>query len=124
MILMSQNRRIQKVSSLLKKEVSLIFNNDLEDRLISENFISITSIELSADLYYCKIYITCSADEDNKREIVEFLNRSKNFIRHKLSQRIELRRIPELHFKIDKELEKGISVLKILDKLRDKSNNT
>ncbi len=121
---MSQNRRIQKVSSLLKKEVSLIFNNDLEDRLISENFISITSIELSADLYYCKIYITCSVDEDNKKEIVEFLNRSKNFIRHKLSQRIELRRIPELHFKIDKELEKGISVLKILDKLRDKNNNT
>ena len=33
---MAQNRRIQKVSSLLKKELSLILNNDLSEEIISE----------------------------------------------------------------------------------------
>ena len=116
---MSQNRRIQKVSSLLRKEISLILNNDLQDSLISENFISITKIEISPDLHYCKIYISCSVDEEKKNYLIELLNNSKSFIRHKLSQRVEMRRVPELTFKIDKTLEQGIAVLKVLDTLRE-----
>ena len=116
---MSQNRRIQKVSSLLKKEISLILNNDLEDNLIAGNFISITKIEISPDLHYCKIYLTCSVEEEKKNQLMESLNNSTSFIRHKLSQRVEMRRVPELSFKIDKALEQGIAVLKVLDILRE-----
>ena len=120
---MSQTRRIQKVSSLLKKELSLILNNDLDEPIISDNFISISKIEISPDLYYCKIYITCSIEDKKKETIVNSLNNSKSFIRHKLTQRIQMRRIPELTFKVDRALEKGLAVLKVLDKLRDQKNN-
>tara|TARA_B100000212_G_scaffold324861_1_gene286042 strand:+ start:103 stop:474 length:372 start_codon:yes stop_codon:yes gene_type:complete len=120
---MSQNRRIQKVCSLLKKELSLILNNDLGEEIISDNFISISKIEISPDLYYCKIYITSSVGDEKKVKIVDSLNNSKSFIRHKLTQRIQMRRIPELTFKMDRALEKGLTVLKLLDKLRDQKNN-
>jgi len=120
---MAQNRRMQKVSSLLKKELSLILNNDLGEEIISDNFISISKIEISPDLYYCKIYITSSVGDEQKVKIVDSLNNSKSFIRHKLTQRIQMRRIPEVTFKIDRALEKGLSVLKLLDKLRDQKNN-
>ena len=120
---MSQNRRIQKVCSLLKKELSLILNNDLGEEIISDNFISISKIEISPDLYYCKIYITSSVGDEQKVKIVDSLNNSKSFIRHKLTQRIQMRRIPELTFKMDRALEKGLTVLKLLDKLRDQKNN-
>ena len=120
---MSQNRRIQKLSSLLKKELSLILNNDLDESIISDNFISISKIEISPDLYYCKIYITNLLEDEKKEKIVDSLNNSKSFIRHKLTQRIEIRRIPELTFKLDKTLEKGLAVLEVLDKLRDQKNN-
>ena len=120
---MSQNRRIQKVCSLLKKELSLILNNDLGEEIISDNFISISKIEISPDLYYCKIYITSSVGDEKKVKIVDSLNNSKSFIRHKLTQRIQMRRIPEVTFKTDRALEKGLSVLKLLDKLRDQKNN-
>tara|TARA_Y100000589_G_scaffold250659_1_gene238775 strand:- start:871 stop:1230 length:360 start_codon:yes stop_codon:yes gene_type:complete len=118
---MSQNRRIQKVSSLLKKELSLILNNDLDEPIISDNFITISKIEISPDLYYAKIFITSIVEEEKKEAIVDSLNNSKSFIRHKLTQRIQMRRIPELIFKIDSSLEKGLAVLKVLDKLRDQN---
>ena len=118
---MSQNRRIQKVSSLLKKELSLILNNHLDEPIISDNFVSISKIEISPDLYYCKIYITSAVEDEKKEKIVDSLNNSKSFIRHKLTQRIQMRRIPELIFKIDSSLEKGLAVLKVLDKLRDQN---
>jgi len=120
---MSQNRRIQKVCSLLKKELSLILSNDLDETIISDNFISISKIEISSDLYYCKIYITSTVDDEKKEKIVDRLNHLKRLIRHKLTQRIQMRRIPELTFKLDRSLEKGLAVLKLLDKLKDQKNN-
>ena len=120
---MPQNRRIQKVSSLLKKELSLILSNDLDETIISDNFISISKIEISSDLYYCKIYITSAVDDEKREKIVDSLNHLKSLIRHKLTQRIQMRRIPELTFKLDRTLEKGLAVLKLLDKLKDQKNN-
>ena len=120
---MSQTRRIQKVSSLLKKELSLILNHDLDEPIISDNFISISKIEISPDLYYCKIYITSAVEDEKKEKMVDSLNNLKSVIRHKLTQRVEMRRIPELTFKIDRALEKGLAVLKLLDKLKDQKNN-
>ena len=120
---MSQTRRIQKVSSLLKKELSLILNHDLDEPIISDNFISISKIEISPDLYNCKIYISSAVEDEKKEKMVDSLNNLKSVIRHKLTQRVEMRRVPELTFKIDRALEKGLAVLKVLDKLRDQKNN-
>ena len=118
---MNNNRRIEKVSSLLKKEISLILINDLNNNLILENFVSITKIELSGDLQHSKVFISTVAEEKIKQLILENLNSSKKKIRFLLSQRVQMRRIPELIFKIDRVLDQGLVVLNILDELREKN---
>jgi len=118
---MNNNRRIEKVSSLLKKEISLILMNDLNEDLILENFVSVTKIELSGDLQFSKIFISTSADEKIKQTIIENLNAAKNKIRFLLCQRVKMRRIPDLAFKIDRVLDQGLEVLKVLDKLREEN---
>ena len=120
---MPNNYRIAKVSSLLKKEITLILQNDLENDLLRSNFIHISKIDLKADLQFCKIYVTSSAEEAIRKEIVENLNLAKNFIRHKLGERIEMRRVPEITFKDDTVLEKGLSVLNLLEELKNKTQN-
>ena len=116
---MPNNYRIAKVSSLLKKEITLIFQNDLENDLLRGNFINISKIDLTRDLQFCKIYVTSNAEEEIRKEIVQNLNLAKNFIRHTLGQRIEMRRVPEITFKDDTVLEKGLSVLKLLEELKN-----
>jgi len=120
---MSNNYRIAKISSLLKKEISLILQNDIENDLLRSHFINISKIVVTRDLQYCKIYISTTAEEKIRKEIVENLNLSKSFIKNTLSQRIEMRRIPDVTFKDDTVLEKGLSVLKLLDELKNKSQD-
>ena len=120
---MPNNYRIAKVSSLLKKEITLILQNDLENDLLRNNFINISKIDLSGDLQFCKIYVTSTASVEKRKEIVDNLNLAKNFIRHTLGQRIEMRRIPEMIFKDDTVLAKGLSVLKLLEELKPKTQN-
>ena len=120
---MPNNYRIAKVSSLLKKEITLILQNDLENDLLRIHFINISKIELTGDLQYCKIYITSNAEEEIRKQIVENLNLAKSFVRHTLGQRIEMRRVPDITFKDDTALEKGLSVLKLLEELKNKTQN-
>ena len=120
---MPNNYRLAKVSSLLKKEITLILQNDLENNLIRDHFVNISKIDLSGDLQHCKIYITSTAEEKVRQEIVENLNTAKSLIRRNLGQRIEMRRVPEINFKEDIVLDKGLSVLKILDELKHKNQN-
>ena len=119
---MIKNRRIEKVSSLLKKEISLIINYDLDDDLVLGNFVSITNIELTLDLQVCKIFISSSASDELKIKIIEKLNSKKNIIKHYLSKRLSMKRIPDLIFKKDKVFDEGIAVLKVLDELRLNNN--
>ena len=116
---MPNNYRLAKVSSLLKKEITLILQNDLDSDLIRDHFVNISKIDLSGDLQYCKIYITSTAQETVKKEIVENLNSAKSSIRHNLGKRIEMRRVPEIIFKDDIVLDKGLSVLKLLDEIKN-----
>ena len=120
---MPNNYRLAKVSSLLKKEITLILQNNLENDLIRDHFVNISKIDLSGDLQHCKIYITSTAQETVKKEIVENLNSAKSSIRHNLGKRIEMRRVPEMIFKDDVVLDKGLSVLKLLDELKNKTQN-
>ncbi len=120
---MANNYRIEKVSSLLKKEITIIMQNDLENELIRDHFVNISKIDLSGDLQHCKIYITSRAEELVRKEIVESLNIAKSFIRHNLGKRIEMRRVPEIIFKDDILIDKGLSVLKLLDELKNKNQD-
>tara|TARA_Y100001968_G_scaffold171037_1_gene156465 strand:+ start:34 stop:426 length:393 start_codon:yes stop_codon:yes gene_type:complete len=120
---MPNNYRIQKVSSLLRKEITLIIQNDLENDLIRNHFVNISKIDLSGDLQYCKIYVNSTAKEEVRKDIVESLNIAKSFIRFNLGQRIEMRRVPDLVFKDDTIIDKGLSVLKLLEELKNKNTN-
>ena len=120
---MPNNYRIAKVSSLLKKEITLIFQNDLENDLLKSNFIHISKIDLTADLQFCKIYVASTAEEEIRKEIVDNLNLAKSFIRQTLGQRIEMKRVPEMTFKDDTVLAKGQLVLKLLEELKNKTQD-
>ena len=120
---MPNNYRLAKVSSLLKKEITLILQNDLENDLIRDHFVNISKIDLSGDLQHCKIYITSTAQDKVRKDIVANLNTAKSSIRHNLGKRIEMRRVPEIIFKDDVVLDKGLSVLKLLDELKNKNQD-
>ena len=107
----------------MKKEITLILQNDLENDLIRDHFVNISKIDLSGDLQHCKIYITSTAQDTVRKKIVANLNTAKSSIRHSLGKRIEMRRVPEIIFINDVVLDKGLSVLKLLDELKNKTQD-
>jgi ribosome-binding factor A len=68
---------------------------------------TITAVETSPELDHAKVYITALGDEEEKEEALAGLRSAAPFIRGQLGRRLHMRRVPELHFEIDRVLEEA-----------------
>ena len=114
---MAQGRRIEKVSALIRKQMSELLVDGIRDQRLHKGFITITEVELSGDLQYCKIFVSVFGTDSHREEILFALQASTGYLRGELGRRLQMRRAPELVFKLDKGMEKGTSVLNLLGKL-------
>jgi len=115
--MMANSRRVEKFSALLKREISDLFINGVRDERIHQAMITITTVEVSGDLQHAKIFISLFGEEQKKAKVLVGLEEAKGFIRAELARRLQMRRSPELVFKIDKGMTKGPSVLDLLNSL-------
>tara|TARA_B100000214_G_scaffold340457_1_gene286930 strand:- start:1170 stop:1556 length:387 start_codon:yes stop_codon:yes gene_type:complete len=114
---MANSRRVEKFAALLKREISEILFNGVRDERIHQAMITITAIEVSGDMQHAKIFLSLFGEEQKKSEVLLCLEEAKGFIRGELARRLQMRRSPNLVFKIDKGMSKGSSVLDLLTSL-------
>tara|TARA_B100001029_G_C14799159_1_gene306126 strand:+ start:188 stop:574 length:387 start_codon:yes stop_codon:yes gene_type:complete len=120
---MANSRRVEKLAALLKREVSELLVNGVRDERIHQTMISITAVEVSGDLQHARIFLSLFGEDHKKSEVLVCLEESKGFIRSELARRLQMRRSPELVFKIDKGMSKGSSVLDLLTSLELERKN-
>ncbi len=114
---MAQGRRVERVSALIRREVSELLISGIRDDRIHKAMITITDVEVSGDLQHCKIFVSIFSDNDIKDEVLRGLDAASGFVRGELARRLQMRRAPEVTFHFDRGLEKGQSVLNLLSKL-------
>jgi len=119
---MANSRRIEKVAALIRRETSQILMNDIRDERVHKSMVTITEVDLSGDLQYCKIFVSLFGGESEKIEVMSGLEAASNFIKGELARRLNMRRAPEIVFKLDKGIQKGASVMQLLGKLEEERN--
>ncbi|ACK70301.1 ribosome-binding factor A [Gloeothece citriformis PCC 7424] len=116
---MATDRRVSRVSSLIKREVSQMLLHGIKDDRVGAGMVSITDVDVSGDLQHAKIFVSIYGTEQAKAETMEGLKSSVGFVRRELGQRIRLRRTPEVVFLEDTSLERGDRTLHLLNQLQD-----
>lgn len=120
---MATGRRVSRVSSLIKREVSLMLIDGIKDDRVGAGMVSVTDVNVSNDLQHAKIFVSIYGTEEAKTETMEGLKASTAFVRRELGQRIRLRRTPEVVFLEDLSIERGDRVLNLLSQIRQPSTN-
>lgn len=113
--------RIRRIASEIKKEISVLINQDLKDSRIAP-ITSITEIDLTDDLQSAKVYISVLGSQKEKKDTMEALEHSKGFIKKELGNRMNLRHIPQLYFILDEQLEKAMKMDKLISEVIKKDN--
>lgn len=109
--------KLDRICTEIKRELQSMLISDVKDPRI-QSFVSISEVEVSKDLSYCKVYVEIM-DED-KDTIMKGLKNASGFMRTELAHRINLRKTPELDFRIDDTMDKKNRIEELLREIKEK----
>ncbi len=114
---MATSRRIERVASMIKREVSLMLLNGIKDDRVGAGIVSVTEVVVSGDLQHTKIFVSIYGTDEAKAETMEGLKSATSYVRNQLGQRLQLRRTPGVAFLEDGSLERGDKMVILLNQL-------
>ena len=107
--------RVERIEEEVKKVVSKVIDRDLKDPRLN-GIISVTKVDVSRDLKYCKIYVSMLGVADQK-EAMDALKSSAGFVRREIGANIRMHSTPEVKFEFDDSIEYGNKIQKIINDL-------
>jgi ribosome-binding factor A len=110
---MANQQRLRRVADQIQREVSELLRSELKDPRVG--MITLTSVEVSPDLGYAKIFFTTLGDADTLARIQDGLRHAAGFLRSQLGKRLKLRVTPELRFHHDVSVERGVRLSNLID---------
>jgi ribosome-binding factor A len=109
---MGQGSRPDRVGEQIRQTLSQLIARDVHDPGVG--FVTLTRVTVSPDLQVARVYYTQMGDDRQRRETARALERARPFLRHALSQRVRLRRAPDLQFQFDESVENQERIERIL----------
>ena len=110
------SNRPDRVGEAIRDELSQLLAREVHDPGIG--FVTLTRVKVTPDLQLARVYYTLMGDEQARRETAKALKRAASFLRHHISQRIRLRRAPELEFFFDESIAHQDRIEQILQELK------
>ncbi len=109
--------RVERVSQMLKEQISSIIHDELKDPRIG--FVTVTRVELTADLRCAKVFFSILGAEREQEDTKLALESSLGFIRRLVAQRMRLKFVPEIIFKQDKSAEYSMRIQEALNEIKE-----
>ncbi len=105
--------KIDRLNNAFVEKISEIIHDEIKDKDVK--MVTITDARVTNDLSYAKIYFT-TMDED-KKKVVSALNKASGFIRTKLCEKIDIRKMPEIAFVYDESIDYGKKIEDIIERI-------
>jgi len=114
---MAQGRRVERVAALIRREMSELLRHGIRDERVQQGMVSVTQVEVAGDLQHCRIFVSVYGSEEDRTQAMAGLKAASPYVKGELARRLQMRRTPEVVFQLDRGLEKGSTVLGLLQQL-------
>ena len=109
------SRRILRLNETIKSALSDLIQNDLKDPRLG--FITITGVEVGADLRHAYVYISVLGEEKDWKNSIAGLINARKHLRLELGKKVKMKYVPEIEFKADRSIEEGMKIFDLIKKI-------
>ncbi|HXI44425.1 MAG TPA: 30S ribosome-binding factor RbfA [Bryobacteraceae bacterium] len=88
--------RAERVSETVREELAEIIGFELSDPRLA--VVDVNVVQVAPDLKHAHVLVALSGDEREQKAAMAALEHARHYLRHELARRLNLRKIPELHF--------------------------
>ena len=111
--------KLERLNNTFVEKISEILHDEIKDKEVK--FVTITEVRITNDLSFAKVYFT-TLDED-KKKVENALNKASGFIRSCLCEKVQIRKMPEIHFVYDESIEYGKKIDDIIERINNEKQN-
>lgn len=104
--------RIGRINEEIQRELSALLRT-LKDPRLQNGLVSITHVDTTNDLRYCKVYVS-ALDKSQEKDVMQGLKSASGYLRRELGSAVKLRYTPELQFLADDSIQQGAHILEML----------
>src|SRR5436190_6197811 len=106
------SRRVLKAAEAIREVVSMAILTEVRDPRVKN--VTVTMVELSADMKTAKVHVSVMGDEKQQKLSLVGLQNSAGFLQSRIADRIDTRYTPRLSFEMDKGVKNSLEVARIL----------
>lgn len=107
--------RTDRIEEEIKKIVSVIIDRELKDPRLN-GLISVTKVNVSKDLKYCKIFVSMLGTKDTAAAM-QALESGAGYVRREVGSKVRMHSTPEIKFELDDSMEYGAHIQNIINGL-------
>ena len=109
------NFKNARLSEDIKREISGLIRERIKDPRVKFGLVSVVRTELSGDNSHCKVYISHLDGMEASKNAVKGLESASWMIRKEISNKLHLKKCPELKFIADDSIEHSAEIAKMLE---------
>lgn len=110
------SHRPERVAEAIRHTVAAFLTGSVRDPRVG--FVTVTGVEVSADLTHARVRVSVMGTEDEKTKSLEGLASAARFLRAQLARELPLRVAPDLRFELDRGLEHAQRIDRMLRELK------
>lgn len=112
------NHRHERIGEEIAHEINAMLAGELKDPRL-EGYVSVSEVRVQPDMKHARIFVAVrSKDPQERTGAIKALEHAAGFIRHELIERLQLRRLPDLHFTLDLSEESAERIEKLLNEVK------
>jgi ribosome-binding factor A len=94
------NHRHERVGEEIAHEINAMLAGELKDPRL-EGMVVVSEVRVQPDMKHARVFINFEGSGKEQTDAIKALEHASGFIRRELIERLQLRRLPELHFALD-----------------------
>jgi ribosome-binding factor A len=94
------NHRHERVGEEIAHEINAMLAGELKDPRLEGSVVA-SEVRVQPDMKHARVFISVQGSNKEQSDAIKALEHASGFIRRELVERLQLRRVPELHFALD-----------------------
>lgn len=117
-----QSFKNRRLSEDIKREISALILTEIKDPRVNSGLVSVVRTELSGDNSHCKVYISSLDGIESAKSAVKGLESAGWIFKKAISNKLHLKKCPELKFIADDSIEHSAEIERMLDSISVRDN--
>jgi ribosome-binding factor A len=117
------HHRHERVGEEIAHEINAMLAGELKDPRLEGN-VCVSEVRVQPDMKHARVYVSVRTENSKEQaDAIKALEHASGFIRHELIERLQLRRLPDLHFTLDLSQEHVERIEQLLKQMKTEKPN-